>query len=434
MDRIKAALFIDFDNVFLSLKKDYSDAVAKRFANPSRWLPWLEAGTHAAGPDTFRGERSLLIRRCYGSPDLMRPFRAYFTRLGFQVVDCPPLTKAGKNSADIVMTLDIADAIEHSTRFDEFVILSSDADFTPVALRLRAYDRITSILANQQTAAAFRSCCDIVIDLQDFQSVFAQTAERATVAAGVRNAVEPVQRSRPEGNGEDHVRTDVELAIRAELADATGALQLPALAARIRERWPMVGASWLGAGTFKKLLLGFEDRKLRFSSVAPGFVYDPTRHPPPEETGREPPEAARRSVPTPLTDLSEPLADLVERLYEVVNLPRLGPAQYQTVFDALADQSGQQNTLGDITKNARDRAIVDGVPVGRQAFAYVARALHLVGCTLNEARMEPAEIARLFRASVEEQARGAQLELEAEDLRLLDELLDVSLTHTAKER
>ena len=47
------------------------------------------------------------------------------------------------------MTLDIADAIEHRTRFDKFVILSSDADFTPVALCLRAYDRITSILANQ---------------------------------------------------------------------------------------------------------------------------------------------------------------------------------------------------------------------------------------------------------------------------------------------
>ena len=165
MDRVKAALFIDFDNVFLSLKKDYSDAVAKRFANPSRWLPWLEGGEHANGKDTFRGERSLLIRRCYGSPDLMRPFRAYFTRLGFQVVDCPPLTKSGKNSADIVMTLDIADTIEHTTRFDEFLILSSDADFTPVALRLRAHDRITSILANQQTAAAFRSCCDIVIDM-----------------------------------------------------------------------------------------------------------------------------------------------------------------------------------------------------------------------------------------------------------------------------
>ena len=262
MDRVKAALFIDFDNVFLSLKKDYSDAVAKRFANPSRWLPWLEQGQHAGGREDFPGERSLLIRRCYGSPDLMRPFRGYFTRLGFQVVDCPPLTSAGKNSADIVMTLDIADAIEHTTRFDEFMILSSDADFTPVALRLRAHDRITSILANQQTAAAFRSCCDIVIDMDEFEAVFGE--------------------------------------------------------------------------------------------------------------------------------------------------------------------SGKQTTLGEITKNARDLALDDGVPIGRQPFAFVTTALHAVGRTLSETRTEPGEIARLFRASVEQQAFGAQLELEAEDLRLLDELLGVA--------
>ena len=104
--------------------------------------------------------------------------RRGIVRSGFQVVDCPPLTTSGKNSADIVMTLDIADAIEHRTRFDEFVILSSDADFTPVALRLRAYDRITSILANQQTAAAFRSCCDVVIDMEDFEPVVGDGTER----------------------------------------------------------------------------------------------------------------------------------------------------------------------------------------------------------------------------------------------------------------
>ena len=49
MDRVKAALFIDFDNVFLSLKKDYSDAVAKRFANPSGCRGWREANTPTAG-------------------------------------------------------------------------------------------------------------------------------------------------------------------------------------------------------------------------------------------------------------------------------------------------------------------------------------------------------------------------------------------------
>ncbi|MYE13533.1 MAG: NYN domain-containing protein [Gammaproteobacteria bacterium] len=418
MDRVKAALFIDFDNVFLSLKKDYSDAVAKRFANPSRWLPWLEGGEHANGKDTFRGERSLLIRRCYGSPDLMRPFRAYFTRLGFQVVACPPLTKSGKNSADIVMTLDIADTIEHTTRFDEFLILSSDADFTPVALRLRAHDRITSILANQQTAAAFRSCCDIVIDMDEFEAVFGETREQAP---------SPVPPRAGDASGDfGQLRIEVETEIRRELAASSAALRLPELASRMRERWPVVGESdWLGAGGFKKLLLTFEDRHLRFSSVPPGFVYDPARHAAPPDSGDARTEHAIDLVPPNFADVPDAIADLVERLNKVVGLPRLGPDQYQVVFEALAGQSGRQSTLGDITKNARDHAIEAGAAVGRQPFAFVTRALHLVGLAISETRTAPGEIARLFRTSVEQQALDAQLEMEADDLRLLDELLGV---------
>ena len=419
MDRVKAALFIDFDNVFLSLKKDYSDAVAKRFANPSRWLPWLERGEHANGRDAFRGERSLLIRRCYGSPDLVRPFRAYFTRLGFQVVDCPPLTKSGKNSADIVMTLDIADTIEHTTRFDEFLILSSDADFTPVALRLRAHDRITSILANQQTAAAFRSCCDIVIDMDEFEAVFGETREQAAP---------PANGSPPPGATSDleQVRTQVETEIRRELARSSLPLRLPDLASRMRERWPVVGESdWLGAGGFKKLLLTFEDRHLRFSTVPPGFVYDPARHAAPADSGDARTERSIDQASRNLADVPEALADLVERLNKVVGLPRLGPDQYQVVFEALAGQSGRQSTLGDITKNARDHAIEAGASIGRQPFAFVTRALHLVGLVISETRTAPREIARLFRTSVEQQALDAQLEMEADDLRLLDELLGV---------
>lgn len=419
MDRVKAALFIDFDNVFLSLKKDYSDAVAKRFANPSRWLPWLEGGEHANGKEAFHGKRSLLIRRCYGSPDLMRPFRAYFTRLGFQVVDCPPLTKSGKNSADIVMTLDIADAIEHTTRFDEFLILSSDADFTPVALRLRAHDRITSILANQQTAAAFRSCCDIVIDTDEFEAVFGETPKRA-----------PAQAPPPaRGAGGDfgQIRSEIEAATRRELAESNAALRLTELASRMRERWPVVDESdWLGAGGFKKLLLTFEDRQLRFSPTPPGFVYDPARHAMPAAPGEPRIEGSVDHASPHLSDVPEPLADLVERLYEVVGLPRLGPDQYRVVFEALAIQSGRQSTLGDITKNARDHAIEAGASIGRKPLSFVMGALHLVGLDISETRTAPGRIADLFRTSIQQQAHAAQLEMEDDDLRLLDELLGVA--------
>ncbi len=178
-------------------------------------------------------------------------------------------------------------------------------------------------------------------------------------------------------------------------------------------------SDWLGAGSFKKLLLAFEDPHLRFSSTPPGYVYDPSRH-------RVPP-AKQRAAPG-LAEATEPVADLVERLYGVIGLPRLDPLQYQIVFEALAGQSGQGSTLGDITKNARDYANDQGASIGRQAFAFVTRALHLADHPIADKQASPDEIAHLFRSSVQQQARDAQLELEAEDLRLLDELLGVAVS------
>ena len=412
MNRIKAALFIDFDNVYLSLLNDYSESAARRFANPSRWMPWIESGAYVTDREDLMGERSVLIRRCYGSPERVRPFRAYFVRSGFQVVDCPPLTTSGKNSADIVMTLDIADAIEHRTRFDEFVILSSDADFTPVALRLRAYDRITSILANQQTAAAFRSCCDVVIDMEDFEPVVGDGSER--VAAAGLPAPEPQDPARPltdPDGGFDAIRADIKTAINEELAAASEPVVIGSLAMRIQQRWPIVRESdWLGTGGFKNFLREVVDGNVRLSLTPPGFVYDVRRH----------------KAPNHLGALTEPMRDLVERLYVVVGLPRPHPRQYQALFKVLAEQSEQRKTLTEITRSARDRVIEDGTPIARQPFGFVTKALLFQGCAIADAEVGAEEVARLFRTTVQEQARGAQLDLEGDDVRLLNELLGVS--------
>ena len=301
MNRIKAALFIDFDNVYLSLLNDYSESAARRFANPSRWMPWIESGAYVTDREDLMGERSILIRRSYGSPERMRPFRAYFVRSGFQVVDCPPLTTSGKNSADIVMTLDIADAIEHRTRFDEFVILSSDADFTPVALRLRAYDRITSILANQQTAAAFRSCCDVVIDMEDFEPVVGDGTERVAAAGTPAPQPQDPARAPADADGDfDAIRAAIKTAIDEELTAASEPVVIGSLAMRIQQRWPVVRESdWLGTGGFKNFLREVVDGNMRLSLTPPGFIYDPHRHKPPNHLG----------------ELTEPMRDLVDRLY-----------------------------------------------------------------------------------------------------------------------
>jgi hypothetical protein len=110
------------------------------------------------------------LRRCYLNPDKFRRHRTGFVRAGFTVHDCPPLTTRGKNAADLWMAVDILDAIAHPTGFEEFIILASDADFTPVLLRLREHDRRTTLVNDPLMAAALRVACDVVVPQDRFMA------------------------------------------------------------------------------------------------------------------------------------------------------------------------------------------------------------------------------------------------------------------------
>ncbi len=72
------------------------------------------------------------------------------------MVDCPSLTQQGKYSADIHMVIDALDRLAHPTRYDEFIVLSLNADFTPLFHRLRSFDRRVIMLGSGPSAAALR--------------------------------------------------------------------------------------------------------------------------------------------------------------------------------------------------------------------------------------------------------------------------------------
>lgn len=165
---IRSALFVDFDNIYIGLSKS-DPAAAERFASdPARWLNWLERGLPVANGAAPR-PRSILIRRCYPNPDAgFRRFRSYFTSAAFSVIDCPSMTRNGKNSSDIYMVMDILDTLNHKTNFDEFIIFSGDSDFMPVLLRLRAHDRRTTTFAIDFMPPAYKAACDLVINEEEF--------------------------------------------------------------------------------------------------------------------------------------------------------------------------------------------------------------------------------------------------------------------------
>lgn len=183
----RAALYVDFDNVFMALLR-WDERAAYAFGErPDAWLAWLEG---RAGDGSLATRRTL-VRRCYLNPAgyhdfqpgravaryrlarelrnrcYFSEFRAAFVQAGFEVVDCPPLAWL-KNSADMKLALDMREALDHPTRFEEFVLLSGDSDFLPALMRLRAHDRRITVLAQDTAKAAYLAAADLVVGLEDF--------------------------------------------------------------------------------------------------------------------------------------------------------------------------------------------------------------------------------------------------------------------------
>ena len=88
--RLRCALFVDFDNVYIGLQR-LDPSAAEAFASaPTHWLTALETGNDVEGEFS----RRFLIRACYLNPSVFSQFRPNFTRAGFSVVDCPSLTSS----------------------------------------------------------------------------------------------------------------------------------------------------------------------------------------------------------------------------------------------------------------------------------------------------------------------------------------------------
>ena len=174
MIRVRAALYLDFDNVFSGLLKLDPDVAIQFAENPGSWLTRLSTSLTVDGP------RRWLVLRCYMNPAGWVPhpdpeagvarlyfsrFRPFFTSAGFEVIDCPRLTHT-KNAADIRLVVDAVDALSAEPAYDEFVIASGDSDMTPLLVRLRAGDRRTTIVSPSDAADAFTAVADRLVDGQ----------------------------------------------------------------------------------------------------------------------------------------------------------------------------------------------------------------------------------------------------------------------------
>ncbi len=335
---ILTAVFVDYDNIYLSLKRK-SEEAAKRFAKDSAlWLREIELGRIITPTNTpaLETERRIVLNRCYGNPVPRRnasdnstdmnsfPFiRHHFLRAGFEVVDCPPLTAQLKNSADIRMVMDVRDLLGHETRFEEFILLSGDADFTPVLHRLRAHARRTVVYANDHTATPYTALSDGEVREQDLITLLleGELSQQTETAAPSTN---------PSSAELDVMRRDVVAEVVSTVRAAGQPLPLEVLAdraVRVLGHDRTVGSSWGGAGSFRDLLAKTLPSDIRLNDQAPYFVFDASR---------------QITAPSAQTPAPQPPAQEQRRAYEPTREPRLEqrPQTPQQPVPPAAQQTG----------------------------------------------------------------------------------------------
>ena len=77
-----------------------------------------------------------------------------------------PANTIGKNSSDIALVIDAMDLL-HTGRFDGFVLVSSDSDFTRLASRIREQGLDVYGIGERKTPDAFRKACKRFIFIEN---------------------------------------------------------------------------------------------------------------------------------------------------------------------------------------------------------------------------------------------------------------------------
>lgn len=328
---ILSTVFVDYDNIYLSLKRK-SEEAAKRFAKDAPlWLSELTNGrliTPTNGP-ALDLKRRIVMNRCYGNPVPRRnsndnstdmnsfPFvRHHFLRAGFEVVDCPPLTAQLKNSSDIRMVMDVRDYLSHDTYFEEFIILSGDADFTPLLHRLRAHARRTVIFANDYTAAPYTAISDGEVRESDLIALLLEGRARTEAEDNTSITAQAAAPALPAAADLEQARRDIIKEVISAVRSAGQPVPLEALADRAVRNLGhdrTAGTSWGGVGSFRDLLLKGLPEDIRLNEQPPYFVFDASRQithaAEPEPSVPETRQEARAPAPAARETRIEPRLD-----------------------------------------------------------------------------------------------------------------------------
>jgi uncharacterized LabA/DUF88 family protein len=169
----RIALFIDFENLVTNTG--------------------ITAPTFNLQPalDRLLEEGKVIFRRAYCDWSRFRDAKAHLHEHGVELVDVPPSTRAGKNSADMRLVIDALELCYAREHINTFVIASGDSDFCPLAYKLRENDRfVIGLAVREATSPFFVKACD--------EFIYLRGQERSDGRDELRGSARAPSRSRTE--------------------------------------------------------------------------------------------------------------------------------------------------------------------------------------------------------------------------------------------
>ena len=94
---------------------------------------------------------------------------------------------SGKNATDSAMIIDAMDIL-YTGKTDGYVLVSSDSDFTPLAIRLRESGMYVIGIGEEKTPKAFVQACDKFIRVEVIRDKYKKTAKAAAKPAAKKTA------------------------------------------------------------------------------------------------------------------------------------------------------------------------------------------------------------------------------------------------------
>ena len=229
-ERLKIAVFIDFDNIAIGVKQ----SLARNF----------DIGTVL---EAIKERGEVVTKVAYGDWKRAEEFSRAMTQHAIQMVQRNPTPGGDKNGADINLALDALEMAFTRDHINAFVIVGGDSDFIALVEKLKQYDKKVFVVGGRAfTSVVLQKNCHEFIAYENLVGV--QTGSRKTAGRAQSTPASQLESAFPQ------VRRALKVLVDREVSPQLGLLKSTLL-----QLDPTFSERDFGAGTFREFIQKLAD-------------------------------------------------------------------------------------------------------------------------------------------------------------------------------